>query len=513
VTASEVSLLPFSQGRLIAPWHDVNWYVGAESLDKGIASIEACCKVKWIEDYVTVVLRASKPTTSERQATMRSVILTMAGNQAPATTPALPTYEYIAYFAMQILTAEQYLKILDRDPSQFVDERESIESMSPDEAIQTLHELATAAEPRPRNDFYEIGYPAKFIKFTEMLDFEVHEIRRYGKFARNTLLEDDVILAELSGETGFTGQRLKRTVKVANRAQMASLRSDIANCLDQNEAWKYQVLRVLDDVEKQYPNAEIHVSVFNPATGILTLFFSTSREDGPLFLPEYSITVCDPAPVRMYYGGLQEDGYPLTLRQLLNKYYEGELWGLLVTMTWGGRESRDTEIVQDLGLGYRSFRCDKEGESRRFFYLRDDRWQPSDPIDIFKLFAEYVHKNEKLVQQIVTKLGSRSDGGMVDGTSVEQLLDEKADIKRGKKQKRFFIGAPEECNLCSGPLSEEKYMIDGKLRSHSAWACMCGDCFGFEGAGIGWGVGQLYRREKDAWLLVAGFPPDNIEEE
>jgi hypothetical protein len=219
VTASPAQLLPVSHGRFIAPWHDVNWYFNAESLNKGIASIESCCKVKGIEDYVIVVLRPPGPVTSERQATMRSVILSMSEDQASGrTTPALPSYEYIGYFAMQTLTAEQCLHILDQDEAQFEDERESLKDMDADEALQTLHELVTCLEPRPGNDFYEIGNPAKFTKFLDTLNFQVQVIRRYGVFARNQLLEDEAIVAELRGESGSTGQRLKRTVKVSNRA-------------------------------------------------------------------------------------------------------------------------------------------------------------------------------------------------------------------------------------------------------------------------------------------------------
>jgi hypothetical protein len=292
---------------------------------------------------------------------------------------------------------------------------------------------------------------------------------------------------------------------------MASLRSDIASCLDQNKPWKHQLFRALDDIENEYPNAEVDISIFNPATGILTLFFPTTREDGILYVPTYTLLVRDPEPVRMYYGGLQEEGAPLTFRQFLNKYYDGELFGLLMTMTWGGWESRDAEIIEDLGLAYRTFRCDVNAESRTFVRLHNDRWRPSDPVDIFKLFADYVEKNKKLVQQIVTKIALRSSGGTIDGSSAERLLDEQADINHGRQLGEFFVDAPGECDRCCGSFSEEKYMIDGKLRGAGAWGFMCADCFGFVGEGIGWGVGQLYLKEKDKWLLVGGFSPRSTE--
>ena len=158
----------------------------------------------------------------------------------------------------------------------------------------------------------------------------------------------------------------------------------------------------------------------------------------------------------MYYGGLQSEGSPRTFRQILNKYYDGDIFGLLLTMSWGGRDSRDADIIEDLGLAYRSFRCDINGEQRTFSMFREERWRPCGPIEIFKLFDEYIKKNEGFVQQVVMKIGARSSPGMVDGSSVERPLDEKADLSYGRKLQEFFLNAPAECDLCRCPLSEER---------------------------------------------------------
>jgi hypothetical protein len=56
-------------------------------------------------------------------------------------------------------------------------------------------------------------------------------------------------------------------------------------------------------------------------------------------------------------------------------------------------------------------------------------------------------------------------------------------------------------------------MVDGRFRDSVVWGCMCADCFGFRGEGLGWGVGQLYLRNAEGWLQVAGFSPDDETEE
>jgi hypothetical protein len=514
VTASPVPILPTSQGRLIAPWHDVNWHLNQDSIEKGIASIEACCRAKGIEDYVIVVLRPPQPVCSEHQAAMWTALQRMVELQGTTTSkdaPELPSYQYITYFAMNALTEEQYLRILEGDSEEIEEVRDTRKEMEDDEALQFLHESVTALEPRPEQDHYEIGYPAKFTKFLDAYQCEVQSVRRYGMFARNTVLEDESILSELRGELGSTGQRLKRRLSVSNRAHMQTARTDIATCLDQNPTWRNHILRALDEIQEQFPEAEVEISIYNPGTGVLTLYFPTTRDDGFLYIPTYSLIILNPEPIRMYYGGLQASGLPLTFRQILDKYYEGELWGLLLTMTWGGRESRDSDIVEDLGAAYRSFRCDIDGAGRNFFMLRDEQWRPSAPVDIFKLFAEYLKETEKLVRQVVAKIEPRNVGGTFDGSSAEPLLDEAADVPRGKLLGRFFLDAPEECNLCGCLLSEEKYMVDGRIRETSVWGRMCADCFSFRGEGLGWGAGQLYLRQGGDWLQVAGFAPEDTE--
>lgn len=87
----------------------------------------------------------------------------------------------------------------------------------------------------------------------------------------------------------------------------------------------------------------------------------------------------------------------------------------------------------------------------------------------------------------------------------ELELDRIADIQRGQKEKEYFIGAPKICDICKISFKNQKYMIDGAVKPSGAGACMCPKCYRIHGVGLGWGVGQLYLRENNRWLLVAGF--------
>lgn len=87
----------------------------------------------------------------------------------------------------------------------------------------------------------------------------------------------------------------------------------------------------------------------------------------------------------------------------------------------------------------------------------------------------------------------------------ERELDSIADIQRGQREKKYYISAPDVCDICKITFQNQKYMIDGAMKHNGTGACMCPKCFRLHGTGIGWGIGQLYLRQNNRWLLVGGF--------
>ena len=87
-------------------------------------------------------------------------------------------------------------------------------------------------------------------------------------------------------------------------------------------------------------------------------------------------------------------------------------------------------------------------------------------------------------------------------------LEKYVDMATAKKRNLYYADAPSVCDICKFPLSDAKFMVDGVVRGSLSWANMCGDCFCTYGVKIGWGYGQLYKREAGKWLLVGGFCPN-----
>lgn len=503
LTAEHVAVLPVSYGRFIAPWHEVHWYLNASSLDAGLTSIAHSFSAKGIEDYVVAVLQPPEPCISEHQEAMVATIHQMmehSGAGAPRKPHALPKYEFAAYVAMQMLSDTEYLHILESEPNALAEVSEYLNPEPGEERLLQLHEAVSAAEPRPNSDHLEIGYPAKLTKLLDVRHLKVVELQRHGTFSRNTLLTDDSIVSELRGEDGATGQRFRRTISMSNRAHVASARREIASCLDQNPVWASHTLRALEEIERQHPDAEVDISIFNPATGLLTIYFTASRTDGVLFAPTYSLIVRSPEPCQMYFGALEYAKPASTLRAMLRKYYENDLGSLLLTMTWGGKESRDIDIIEDMGAAYRSFRCDIEGTSRKVYALRDDRWRPCPARNALELWKDYLDRNEPLVREVLVRVGVRDNDGYFEAHNSSLIVESLTDVAAGERASIYRSEPPTTCDACGCSMSEEATALEVEIEADkTVFAVLCADCF------VGLGVAKaeaVFQNREGRWLQV-----------
>jgi hypothetical protein len=95
----------------------------------------------------------------------------------------------------------------------------------------------------------------------------------------------------------------------------------------------------------------------------------------------------------------------------------------------------------------------------------------------------------------------------------ERKLLKQADVEQGQRREMFNDMSPSKCDLCGGGLERGMFFIDGALQDSMEWANMCPRCLSSRGQGVGWGTGQLYMKQPTgAWLMVAGFPPEEEEE-
>lgn len=510
IIASPIQTLPVTIGRFIAPWHEVFWYSNKQELDKGLDTIHECYKIKGVKDYICLILKPTIPISSEHETNMIAALMSLANIQdiklnPEATNP--PKYEFAIYVAMQIQSEEQYIKLLQKFPTEYEEVLEYLSDESDEERIFQLHEALDGAKPRPKSENFEIGYPAKLNKFLDEQGIDVIDIIRQGLFQRNQMLTDKAILAELCGKDGVTGQRYNKSIKMDNTAHVTTAKQELTSCLEMNFAWKNQILRIFEEIEYEFPTAEVEISIYNPQTALFTMYFSVSREDGFLFVPNYSITVKTPNPVRMYYGSLQAEERTLSFRKLLKKYYDNDLGQLLITMTWGGRENRDIDILEDAGAFYRSFRCDiLDVERRRFFTYRDERWRETEEkyIDPISLWNQYLAKNEGFIYELVNKIEPCFHDGIFEHINTSIYIKENTDYSLAQKNKIYYSDNAEYCEICGCTLSEEAYMANIPNGNDEIPNIICIDCL------IAYNIFKefkikIFENSSDGWLQVGGF--------
>jgi hypothetical protein len=414
ITAAAVPPLVMNRGRFLAPWHEVNFYETNESLARGISTYESSFNAKGIHDYVMLLLHAPGdgfPSTRER--THAKAIFTLNGEPDSQRAGNTPKYKYLLYVASQILEVDQYLSILSSHPDK-EEVKESINRMDEEEKLCFLHERVGEMDPNPERDYFEIGYPAKLK--SRLFDDEgwiPERLRRYGTLERNTVLSDEEIIEELCGAAGVSKQRFKRTIVIGSRAHLASAMKDLEFCLQHNPVWRAHLRRHLNEIVTEYSYGEAEISVFNPSAGLVTLYLTASRENGNLYLPTYTVAVRQGDRLcRVYMGFLEEGGEgSYKFEELLSKYYGNDIGQLLTTLLWGGYEARDTEILEDAGLVYRSFHCDfAEAGETVFHVLRDERWRASARVDPVSAIMSYMQKRRAFMKRIIEEIGSRWDG-------------------------------------------------------------------------------------------------------
>lgn len=520
LTSQKVSPLKITAGRALSPWHELNLYTDKENLQRGVESYVQANSSKGFDDYVLVVLeappghheRALSATREGLENIHRQFRDEVDYDEIDARLEKMEEYKYILYFVPCLLSKETCIDALQRTDEDIEELLEILEGMEEEEALCTVHEHLFAAGPKTYKQHFEIGYPAKFKeRLLENEGWTLVEIKRYGSLARNQLLTDETIISEICGETGSSGQRFKRRISTASKSQLSMARSEIADCLSGNPIWRSNILEHLKEIENEHPDSEVDISIFSPSTGLFTLFFAVTKEQGILYIPTYSMTVKNNGDTAtLFFGELAAGENQRTFREVIDKFYDGDIGDFLMSATWGYRESRDSELLEFIGIQYRSYRCDLKGEDREFFVWRDNTWREIDPVVPFQSLTGFFERETTFMAHLVTKVSRRMNGAIVDASCTDRPLHELINPPSADGPQYMASELASHCDLCQCAFAEENFLVDAAVPGKGdIRAFLCADCVAETGATVGWGQGQLYQRlESGGWQLVAGGPPD-----
>ena len=266
--------------------------------------------------------------------------------------------------------------------------------------IERLNELLINYEPFPDSDHVEIGTPAKFGHFINYEKWEIIEIKKYGSLNNNILLTDELIEQEISGGTGTTGQAFHSVFNLQEKASLARVKRQIRNCLSDNIIWRNHIFEILDELQKEGIN-EVTCNIYNPMNIIYTIFNIITKENSPLYIPNYYIYCKKDNEERMYLGYLDGTILDYSLQDIFDKFYEYGEDEFLQSLTWGGYTSKNLEMTQYIGLNYKTKLIKKMKEGNKFYNYENYRFNETIPYDPIEDFYKILANSQILVPEIV----------------------------------------------------------------------------------------------------------------
>lgn len=413
ISVETIQPLKYNKGRFISPEYDVFWYRDELNLNEGILSVIKVLTGAGVYDFLITILKADKPIASsskERRVGVIKDIMRM--NKLKVIDSDAELFSYIVFLSAQAMSASEHLDIIKKTkPDEVIESvTETIVGLEEEEQIDYLRNYSFDLE-NIESDYYEIGNPAKFILYFNTPGTNLHKLIRKGFFELNENLSDDVILAELKGTKGNSAQNLQANISINCKQKLSNLKEAAQDLLETNLVWQNQILQILAEIEKKHPDSTIELNIYHPRIGLFSLYYTFKEFDNKeSYLPCYSIYVknTNAKVVKIYFGCLQGNTKSLSFYEVIDKYYSGNIQELVLTMTWGGGEYRDDEILDDLGMSYMSFCWDTETDKK--YSLINNKWREDDVKSVYGYFNDFIEKNEDLMFDILNEISFYDQG-------------------------------------------------------------------------------------------------------
>lgn len=474
IITESIKPLKYNKGRFISPKYEVFWYKDESSLNKGIISIQKTLKESGIHNFLLSILKAEKPIPSPSKERRKGIILKIAQlNNIQTTDTATELFSYIVFLSTQTMSSIECLDIIKRTQSKdIVDEViYNISTMDEEEQVDFLYEY-TFDFQNIESDDVEIGNPAKFLLYLNTSGIKLHKLIREGFFELNKNLTDETILSELKGNKGNSAQTLQANIILDSNQQVNNLKKNIQKLLHNNLAWQNQILQILNEIEKNHPNSIIDLDIYHPRIGLFSIYYTIKNIDNQeSYLPYYSLSVKNEqgTTLKQYFGCLQENNSSIPFQDIIKKHYDGNIQNLLYTITWGGTDDRDDEILDDAGLSYMSFYHDYDTD--KTYALINNKWREHHIETINDYFVDFIRNNPILISELVDQIsffdrGDQFTEPYIDThIIVERSEIESLDISRLHAFFKFATSSPLITSYLQGKvdISINGYDSDGEL--------------------------------------------------
>ena len=414
ISCERIIPLDLQYGRLFSPIHSIRLYSSVDNLNRGIQSHIEVFKDKQVRDYVLVVMYASETFYEETLSCLERFgeAFELSINMDDGVIPYCP---YMIYSTLIRMSENRYLDLIGRDGETYEELIEEIElNALKGEDVITLYEdyLIHNIRPFPFSEIVEISYPAKFaFKLIEDEGWVVNKVLRFGALEHNQLLDDSVIIDELSGSQGSDGRMLRCNFTSDDMTKIEEVKASAKRLLSDNKAWLNHINYIIQYYVDGSKNFSADIDICLPRSILLSIYRQLKEEGTTTWVPTYRLhfDFGDTGIKKIYVGVIEWNGMKVDMSKVIDKYYSGDISKLALTAIWNGSGDNDLEIMRDLGLKFRTllYELHPPENEMAVFKFEDFEFVPTEDFDsLYSSFMLFIEEHIEFFRAFVRDMDS-----------------------------------------------------------------------------------------------------------
>ncbi|MDE1493361.1 hypothetical protein, partial [Xenorhabdus bovienii] len=101
------------------------------------------------------------------------------------------------------------------------------------------------------------------------------------------------------------------------------------------------LINLVNEIEKNHLDSAIELNIYHPRTALFSIYYTIKHSlSDESYLPYYSLIVKDESgtPFKQYFGCLEDNGSSISFSEVLEKYYNNNIYNLIVILKPSPRE-------------------------------------------------------------------------------------------------------------------------------------------------------------------------------
>ncbi|WP_430601873.1 hypothetical protein IGJ02_001986 [Enterococcus sp. DIV0724b] len=272
-----------------------------------------------------------------------------------------------------------------------------IEQYCDGEELQGEIEQAILGEVINRSycDTSEIGYPEKFLNMLNS-DWKIEHPVCGGAFAKDQLYTVNKIVQDTAGLNDTNYVFFYDYANSNHLAKLKEVFSSAKNVFYGNKIWKQHFTCIFNELEENYDNYTIFVSITNPESILECIAYGIE--------PTYEIIIDhkDYESAQIYRGNIEYNFKEISLKDILLQHFNNDPMMLFIVLNYGELYMQEMDIMKDIGLKYVSKRYDISDDKTECYDVRISEYGEIfyTPCEEKTLFQDYLKDSHVLVSDL-----------------------------------------------------------------------------------------------------------------